>query len=389
MNEFDITSLFKKVEVHFNQKLPFVVYNKPNSKKVIGVFQEDDVLHQVENFTEKGFAFVSFDSNAKVLIPQNQSQVIIADFEGFSIDENLVTADDVDVDEAKSNYINLVQKGINAIQNGDFGKVVLSRKESFLVPKFELITTFQKLLQSYPTAFSYCFFHPKVGLWLGAFSEQLIRVKNKNLHTMAVAGTQVYQENQTAFWESKEKAEQQFVTDFITESLTHYVTDTKISEPYTMKAGNLIHIKTDIEAALNEPSNLKEVIKILHPTPAVCGFPKDEAKKFIINNEGYQREFYSGFLGELNHDFEKEENSTDLYVNLRCMKVENETVSLYVGCGITKDSIPENEWTETVKAATGRKGKGLYRPLRRALTGLDAGPEMADVMPMLQVVRGL
>ena len=47
------------------------------------------------------------------------------------------------------------------------------------------------------------------------------------------------------------------------------------------------------------------------------------------------------------------------------------------------------EWTETVKAATGRKGKGLYRPLRRALTGLDAGPEMADVMPMLQVVRGL
>jgi len=44
------------------------------------------------------------------------------------------------------------------------------------------------------------------------------------------------------------------------------------------------------------------------------------------------------------------------------------------------------EWTEVVKTATGRKGKGLYRPLRRALTGLEAGPEMADVMPLLQVV---
>lgn len=44
------------------------------------------------------------------------------------------------------------------------------------------------------------------------------------------------------------------------------------------------------------------------------------------------------------------------------------------------------QWTEAVKAATGRKGKGLFRPLRRALTGLDAGPEMADVMPLLQVV---
>lgn len=44
------------------------------------------------------------------------------------------------------------------------------------------------------------------------------------------------------------------------------------------------------------------------------------------------------------------------------------------------------QWTEAVKAATGRKGKALFRPLRRALTGLDAGPEMADVMPLLQVV---
>ena len=48
-----------------------------------------------------------------------------------------------------------------------------------------------------------------------------------------------------------------------------------------------------------------------------------------------------------------------------------------------------SQWTEVVKTATGRKGKGLYRPLRRALTGLDAGPEMADVMPLLQVMPGV
>jgi glutamyl-tRNA synthetase len=45
------------------------------------------------------------------------------------------------------------------------------------------------------------------------------------------------------------------------------------------------------------------------------------------------------------------------------------------------------EWTEAVKAATGRKGKGLFMPLRKALTGRANGPEMADVMPLLQVVR--
>ncbi|GGE27635.1 glutamyl-tRNA synthetase /glutamate--tRNA(Gln) ligase [Gemmobacter megaterium] len=46
-------------------------------------------------------------------------------------------------------------------------------------------------------------------------------------------------------------------------------------------------------------------------------------------------------------------------------------------------------WTNAVKTATGRKGKGLFMPLRRALTGMDHGPEMAALMPLLQVVRGI
>lgn len=44
------------------------------------------------------------------------------------------------------------------------------------------------------------------------------------------------------------------------------------------------------------------------------------------------------------------------------------------------------EWTNAVKATTGRKGKGLFMPLRKALTGMDHGPEMGDLMPLLQRV---
>jgi glutamyl/glutaminyl-tRNA synthetase len=43
-----------------------------------------------------------------------------------------------------------------------------------------------------------------------------------------------------------------------------------------------------------------------------------------------------------------------------------------------------SEWTGAVKAATGRKGRGLFRPLRLALTGRETGPEMAEVLPLLQ-----
>ena len=45
-----------------------------------------------------------------------------------------------------------------------------------------------------------------------------------------------------------------------------------------------------------------------------------------------------------------------------------------------------SEWTNAVKAATGRKGKGLFMPLRKALTGMDHGPEMGELMPLLQRV---
>jgi isochorismate synthase len=89
-------------------------------------------------------------------------------------------------------------------------------------------------------------------------------------------------------------------------------------------------------------------LQLLHPTPAVCGLPKDKSKAFILDNENYDRTFYTGFLGELNV-----EDQTDLFVNLRCMEISGSQAHLYMGCGITKESIPEKEWEESCnKSAT-------------------------------------
>ena len=95
----------------------------------------------------------------------------------------------------------------------------------------------------------------------------------------------------------------------------------------------------------------------MHPTSAVCGLPKQEAKYFIQKHEGYDREYYSGFLGELNIDLVTFRTlQTDLFVNLRCMKVKQNKAQLFIGCGITKDSNPEKEYIETVnKSMTMKK----------------------------------
>lgn len=193
-------------------------------------------------------------------------------------------------------------------------------------------------------------------MWTGATPERLLKAEQNKFYSVALAGTRKYEGTTDVNWPNKEKEEQQFVTEYILDNLKNVASEIVVSSPYTAKAGNLLHIKTDIEGVLNEKSTLREVVSVLHPTPAVCGLPKVTAKDFIIRNEGYDRQYYTGYLGELNKDFTGDDGETDLYVNLRCMQIKDGSAIIYSGCGITKDSVPEKEYTETVnKSMTMKK----------------------------------
>ncbi|MGH2665232.1 isochorismate synthase [Flavobacterium sp.] len=342
-----MNSLFDKVNQHKKQQLPFVLYRKPNSKTVVGLFQENDHIYFSKDFHERGFIFAPFRNDDVIVFPLELSHVKFAA-------PHLVSPGDDDAPETlanpseKEDFMNLVQKGIDSINKGIFTKVVLSRTETVALHEFDLETVFERMLQYYATAFCYCWFHPKVGMWMGATPEKLLYAKENKFTTMALAGTQAFQGNDVVFWQNKEREEQEFVTHFIIENLKGITSEMTVSSPYTTRAGSLLHLKTDIEGVLSSDSNLKKVVDILHPTPAVCGQPKLLAKDFIVNNEGYDREYYTGFLGELNHDFNTNESASDFYVNLRCMKLEKEKAHLYIGCGITKNSNPEAEWVETM-----------------------------------------
>jgi len=342
MNDF-----FSTIRKHQEQNLPFVIYSKPNSSSIFALLQQDDHLYKVSDYTEKGFVFASFDEKQLILIPEHESKIISA--ERTEVSFNSIEIDDLKFDqEAKSQYEDLVSKGIDAINNGEFKKVVLSRNEKLDLVEFDFAITFKYLIQLYPGTFSYCFFHPKIGLWLGATPEQLLKASNNVFETTALAGTQKVTAEEKVTWKQKEKEEQKYVTDFIVKRLREVASSVVITEPYSIKAGSIWHIKTDISGVLNEDSTLEEVIDTLHPTPAVCGLPKKKAKAFIIENENYDRTFYTGFLGELNSSFAHNANSSDLFVNLRSMQIKDKTAILYMGCGITKESIPEKEWEESV-----------------------------------------
>lgn len=326
--------VIEEINTLLSAQKPFVCYVKPNESIWNLLIQQSNEL--IKFYNQEGFVFMPFYEGDQVVIP----------FEGNSFSQGTVeTFVQITVPngtfENKENedFQKLVSQGIEAIQKNKFDKVVLSRK-IVLKKQISIVATFQNLIATYPSAFRYLFFHPRIGLWMGATPEQLVKINQNQFETVALAGTQLYSEN--VIWTTKEIEEQQFVTDYITTKVKNKVKQLIVTDVETVNAGNLIHLKSYIRGDLTSDFQANDLIQTLHPTPAVCGLPKERAIDFILKNEGYDRKYYAGFLGEYN-----KENLTDLFVNLRCLEVENDVVNIYVGCGITKDSIPEKEFIET------------------------------------------
>ena len=336
------------LNAHLEESLPFILYAKPNSTSLIGYFQQDYEIYSTDDFLDKGFVFAPFTGPDNVFFPVENCEIVIDTIADLEVDFGDFK-DEVPTDSVKYKHTELVQKGIEAIQNEIAKKIVLSRKETIKMDDIDFMLYFKRLLKAYPTAFRYLFFHPHVGFWMGATPEQLLKHKGEYIKTVALAGTQVQPNIEAVTWTNKEKEEQKIVTDFIIQNLEPFINEIEISQPYTTQAGTLFHIKTDIQAKLSYPDYFVNVLMALHPTPALCGLPKQAAKEFIIANEGYDREFYSGFLGELQYNPEtKSYAESDIFVNLRCMQLEYKKVHLYVGGGITASSNPEGEFYETV-----------------------------------------
>lgn len=261
----------------------------------------------------------------------------------------------------KQEFIDLVEKGIAEIESGVFQKVVLSRTKSVVLPTdFDIVTTFDKLCEAYPSAFISAVSLPYLGVvWVGASPEILVSQDSEGIfRTMALAGTQSAYDSDgnliktsEALWRQKEIEEQSFVTRYIINCLKKIrVREFEEEGPKTVIAGNLIHLRTDIiidTVAINFPQLATVMLDLLHPTSAVCGMPKTPATDFILNYEGYDRDFFSGFLGPVNIQSSERQAESHIFVNLRTMKIEENIATLYAGCGITADSNPEKEWNET------------------------------------------
>lgn len=245
----------------------------------------------------------------------------------------------------RARYERVCARFIASLREGRFDKLVLSRASVTDAPEgFSPLDVFRRACAAYPRMMIYLCHTPWTGTWLGCTPEILLSGRGCGWHTVALAGTQPMQgESLPTHWDGKNREEQAFVADYIRRVIRSQG-GTLVEEqgPYTARAGQVAHLKTDFHFRLPHLSAYRPMLEALHPTPAVCGLPKDEALRFILEQEGYDRSYYSGFVGRTDTG-----GQTDLYVNLRCMETDGKRIRFYAGGGILPQSDVRSEWEET------------------------------------------
>lgn len=323
----------------------FAYYRLPYANQFTSVESDCDplILDSIESIGEKsGFVIAPFAASAEhpiVLI--RPDRVAIERCKPIA-EPPYPSAVANDHKSPSPEYVSAFSRFHDAVNNGEFQKLVLSRKEEMSMEVKDCKELFQKACTMYPRLMIMLFHTNETGTWFVASPEILVDGKHKCFHTIALAGTMPYKEGY-AEWSSKNMAEQQVVERYIESTIAPLCVQVTKDGPITSRAGNLVHLRTDFRFSLDERYTLGQFVAKLHPTPAVCGLPKSQAIQFILDNEGTDRTYYSGFAGPVDVNDE-----THLYVLLRCATI-GEKVTLYAGGGIMPDSVVEQEWIETEK----------------------------------------
>lgn len=325
------------IRLAIENNLPFYAYRNPNEEIEFGL--------QLSTLTErktgeKGFVICPF-----VETPQTPALFIKQE---YSLNNFPVDIQKREVNYPKENreidftqYKNSASQLIADMEQDRYQKAVLSRTIGYEVRAREKSTDwFLSLCRCYPNAYIYFFSVPHIATWIGATPEKLLEYDGYNVTTMALAATRRADENRP--FTPKEEREQQIVADYIIDKFSEAGVQPEVSPRFVKTAGPVEHLCNIISATDVDRDRAEQLIKLLHPTPAVAGTPLKKALQVISDAEKRPRRYYSGYLGGV-----KENNTFSLFVNLRSMEIFPNRVQLYVGGGLTSQSQVEAEWNET------------------------------------------
>lgn len=253
----------------------------------------------------------------------------------------------------KLTWLDRVERAKDLIKENEFDKIVLARSVE-LESKHDLSPTLlsYSLRQAYPECYNFIIQLDEETSFIGATPERLASFENGIFKTEGLAGSASRGKSasedaalaQSLMESEKDLEEHQFVVRSIDSTLAPYSYRVEHpNQPQIKKLNNVQHLFTPISASIKSGFQIHDLVKELHPTPAVGGFPKERATPFIQEIEQIERGWYSAPVGWYNLN-----GCGEFAVAIRSALLHKNKAYLFAGCGIVEDSDPESEWEETL-----------------------------------------
>jgi len=233
-----------------------------------------------------------------------------------------------------------------------FHKIKNSKKYQKMVPVVyekscgamtrDELSTLLYNLSSISNEYIYGCWHGNQGV-LGASPELLFSIEGNVIKTMALAGTaSLKSPDGSLLKDSKELKEHQYVIDDVCNQLNKISKKVILSKTAEVKLKVIKHLKTEIKADALENVSLKELVSLLHPTPALGVFPRSKnwRKDLESVRESIGVDGYGAPLGFFNDD------KLEAIVAIRSIQWKSEALYIGSGCGVVAESMLDNEWNE-------------------------------------------
>ncbi|WP_294911563.1 isochorismate synthase [Tatumella sp. UBA2305] len=266
----------------------------------------------------------------------------------------------------KNVFTTMVARAVEAMKRGELDKVVLSRLLNIHSPEsMDLQALMSQIVQQNPDNYHFHVPLSSGATLLGASPELLLRKQANHFYSCPLAGSAKrasdpqldHQSGQALMNSAKDRHEHRLVTDSMRDTLQPVSETLSVPEvPELVTTGTLWHLATSIRGTLkNSHESALSLAALLHPTPALSGFPHPQALALIRQLEPFDRHLFGGMVGWCD-----DQGNGEWAVTIRCATVDNQDITLFAGAGIVPASNPESEWLETgVKLTTMLKAFGL------------------------------
>jgi len=253
-------------------------------------------------------------------------------------------------------YQQLVARAVQQIRQGAFEKVVLSRSLQ-VETQIDLPALLTLLAERNPQGYTFAVDQghaaaPSSRTLVGASPELLLSKRAGRVFSNPLAGSiarsadpdENRRRAKALLSSAKDRHEHALVVEAVASALRPFCSSLRVpTEPSVISTPSMLHLSTEIHGELNDSRVSSLTLAMaLHPTPAVCGHPTQEALRFIAEEEGFDRGYFTGLVGWCGPD-----GNGEWAIAIRCAEVAEKAVTLYAGAGVVADSEPAAELAET------------------------------------------